>query len=270
VKLGNLAARVATAVVLVPPLILAIYWHRHEAWWAIVFAASGIALHEYFNMALKDRDSVERWVGIVLGLGAAALVYWRPWGAFVVLPAVVILPALYYLFRFQDIPSVAARMGMMTFGLIYAGLLLTFITLQKRDLPGGWKWVILTLMIAWLSDTGAYFAGRFLGKKKLYPAVSPGKTWAGAFGGLAGAFGGAVICNLWFFPELGWVRGAVLTVVGGALGQCGDLVESLLKRSCGVKDSGKLLPGHGGMLDRVDAILFVAPWVFLYAQLGPK
>src|SRR5262249_38307526 len=113
--------------------------------------------------------------------------------------------------------------------------------------------------------TGAYVAGRLFGKAKLYPAVSPGKTWAGAIGGLVGSFGGAALANLWYFPALGWGHGAVISVVGGAIGQSGDLVESMLKRSFGVKDSGNILPGHGGILDRVDAVLFISPWVCAYA-----
>jgi phosphatidate cytidylyltransferase len=230
--------------------------------------ASVISLHEYATMTLADQ--VEQIFVIGVGAGLAALIYWTDWGVGVAIPAAAIAPALFFLFRFRDLETVAARMGLATFGILYAGLLLTFIALQKKQLPGSGDWVLLTLMIAWFGDTGAYFAGRFLGKRKLYPAVSPGKTWMGAFGGLAGSFLGAVLANLWFFPELGWVRGAILTLVGGALGQTGDLVESLVKRSVGVKDSGKLLPGHGGMLDRIDAVLFIAPWVYLYALLGPR
>jgi phosphatidate cytidylyltransferase len=123
------------------------------------------------------------------------------------------------------------------------------------------------LMTAFFGDTLAYFAGRAFGKTKLYPAISPGKTRAGAVGGMAGSFLAAALANLWFFKDLGWGHGAAITLVGSALGQSGDLVESMLKRSCGVKDSGKLLPGHGGMLDRIDAVLLIAPWVYLYAAL---
>jgi phosphatidate cytidylyltransferase len=264
-KLGNLAVRLITVAPLVPLLILAIQWHRPEAVWGIVIAATVIALHEYFSMALEDE--VDRWFGVGLGAVLAALAYWGPGAGAAILPAIVIVPALYYLFRFRDLQTVVPRLGLTTLGLVYAGLLLTFLALLKRDLPNGGDWVILTLMTAWFGDTGAYFAGRFLGRTKLYPAISPGKTRAGAVGGLAGSFAGAVLANLWFFPELGWVHGAVVTLVGGALGQTGDLVESMLKRAFGVKDSGKILPGHGGILDRVDAVLFLAPFMYLYARL---
>jgi len=265
-KLGNLAARVVTSAVLVPGLILAINWRRPEAVWAIVFAATLAALHEYFTISLDE--AVERWFGIVLGAALAAGIYWRPEAYAVALPAAVVLPALFFLFRFRTLETVWPRLGMTAFGVIYAGVLLTFLALAKRDGGAhGGDWLYLILMTGWFGDTGAYFAGRAFGRTKLYPAISPGKTWAGAVGGLAGSFGGAALANLWFFPELGWVHGAVLTVVGGALGQCGDLVESMWKRARGVKDSGRLLPGHGGILDRVDAVIFIAPWVVLYREL---
>jgi phosphatidate cytidylyltransferase len=262
--LGNLAARVATAVVLVPPLLLAIDARRPEWVWGVVFAATGIALHEYFAMTFDD--AVERAVGILLGLGAAALLYWHRAGGAIVLPGVVVLPALFLLFRYRELDTVVARLGKMSFGLVYAGVLLSYLAFLKRDFGG--DWVILVLTTAFFADTGAYFAGRAFGKTKLYPAISPGKTRAGAVGGLAGSILAAVIAELWYMKQLGWGHGIALTVVGSALGQCGDLIESMIKRACGVKDSGKLLPGHGGMLDRVDAVLLIAPWMYLYAGLA--
>jgi phosphatidate cytidylyltransferase len=262
-KLGNLALRFLTVAPLVPLLILAIEWRRPEAVWGIVFAATIVALLEYFGMALADR--VERGFGAAVGAGLAALLYWGGPAAALVVPLVALAPALFYLFRFREISTVMTRLALTTFGLVYAGLLLSFLALAKRDLPHGGDWVLIILMTAWFGDTGAYFAGRFLGKTKLYPAISPGKTRAGAVGGLLGSFGAAALANLWFFPELGWVHGAIVTVAGGALGQCGDLVESMMKRAFGVKDSGKILPGHGGILDRVDAVLFIAPFVYYYA-----
>jgi len=264
-KLGNLAVRLITVAPLVPLLILAIEWSRPEAVWGIVFAASCIALYEFFEMALQD--PVDRRFGIGVGVVFAALFYWGGPVALVILPATVIVPAIYYLFRFRDLQTVMTRAGLTTLGLVYAAVLVTYLALIKRDAPHGGSWVLLTLMTAWFGDTGAYFAGRFLGKTKLYPAISPGKTRAGAVGGLVGSFLGGVLANLWFFKELGWVHGAVVTLVGSALGQTGDLVESLLKRAFGVKDSGKILPGHAGILDRIDAVLFIAPFVYAYVML---
>jgi phosphatidate cytidylyltransferase len=267
-KVGNLALRFITVAPLVPLLILAIVWSQPYAVWAIVFVATFIALLEFFAMALPGPEhKEERTFGVGAGIALAALAYWGGPARVVLVPAIIILPALYYLFRFRDLQTVTTRAGLTILGIVYAGLLLNYLAMLKRDDIHGGSWVLLTLMTAWFGDTGAYFAGRFLGKTKLYPAISPGKTRAGAVGGLAGSFGAAVLANLWFFPELGWVHGAIVTIAGGALGQCGDLVESMLKRAFGVKDSGKLLPGHGGILDRVDAVLFIAPFIYAYVVL---
>ena len=130
---------------------------------------------------------------------------------------------------------------------------------------GGGDAVLLVLLVAWVADTGAYFAGRFLGKAKLYEAVSPKKTWAGAWGGLAGALAGVAVLKLVSFDQLSWLDVVLLAIPGGVLGQLGGLAESLLKRSVGVKDSGALLPGHGGVLDRFDSLLFCLPIAYYLA-----
>jgi len=150
-------------------------------------------------------------------------------------------------------------------GVLYAGALPACL-LHLRALNNGCEWVVLTMMITWGSDTAAYFSGRAFGRTKLYAAISPGKTVEGAVGGLVGSVGFSLGAWLPFFPELGALHAVIVAVLGGALGQAGDLVESMIKRSVGAKDSGKLLPGHGGMLDRIDALIFAAPAVLFYAR----
>jgi phosphatidate cytidylyltransferase len=186
-------------------------------------------------------------------------------GTTVALFAAVIVPGLYYLFRFRDIPTVAGRYAATVSGIVYAGFLTTFLAFLKRIDPHQvGDTVLLVLIVAWVADTGGYFAGRFLGKAKLYEAVSPKKTWAGAWGGLAGSFLGVALLKVFFATWLGWDDVVLIAIPGGILGQLGDLAESLIKRSTGVKDSGSLLPGHGGILDRIDAVLFIAPYVYVY------
>jgi len=128
---------------------------------------------------------------------------------------------------------------------------------------GGLAWFLLALFITWLSDTFAYLVGRTWGKHKLIPRVSPNKTVEGAIGGLAAAAITAVICDAWFGMDIGVWPAIVVGLVLGAAGQIGDLSESMLKRMRGIKDSSNLIPGHGGMLDRIDALVFdiVAAWL---------
>ena len=117
------------------------------------------------------------------------------------------------------------------------------------------------------SDIGAYYVGRAFGKHKLAPSVSPGKTWEGAIGGLVAALGMATLAHFWFFPELPLKWGLPLALVMTVLGILGDLTESALKRGAGTKDAAKILPGHGGMLDRLDSLLFNAPLLYYFAHL---
>jgi phosphatidate cytidylyltransferase len=139
-----------------------------------------------------------------------------------------------------------------------------------RSSSNGLEWVACALIVTWANDTFAYFAGRLFGRRKLYPAVSPNKTWEGFAGGLFGSVLGMVVAKLTFFSPLTWVDAVVVGLAGGVLGPIGDLCESMLKRAYQVKDSGKILPGHGGLLDRIDALLFNAPMVFLYATVIRK
>jgi phosphatidate cytidylyltransferase len=290
VALGNLASRLLVALVAVPIVLAVLYWAPgSEATFVLVMVATALAMLELFGMLIPDRR--DRTASLVIGVAAAGALYgvhpyslrfidvWRDpdsqqallvAGPMLAIFLAVIPPGLYYLFRFGDMQTVAARFSATVTGIVYVGFTMMFLALCKRDFgPHGADVIVMILLIAWVGDTGAYFAGRFLGKSKLYPAVSPKKTWAGAIGGLAGSLVGAAAIKLLRLDHLAWLDVVLIAVPGAMLGQLGDLAESLLKRSVGVKDSGSLLPGHGGMLDRVDAVLFIAPYVYLYIWLRP-
>lgn len=126
-------------------------------------------------------------------------------------------------------------------------------------------WTVLSIVVAlWTCDTAAYFVGSAIGRHKLYPSVSPGKSWEGAVAGFLGALGVMVAGRELFLPYLNLADGIILGVIVGFFGQMGDLIESKLKRDAGVKDSSAIIPGHGGMYDRFDSLVFVAPFVYLY------
>jgi len=280
--LGNLAQRFLVAIVAVPILLLVLYQHRPEPTWVLIFAASLLAMREFFAMTVPAED---RHAALIMGgiatagfywLQPAAMYAWLPAaahrvaadGAALIVAAAVVAPGIYYLFRFRDMPSVASRWAATVAGILYCGFLPTFLTkLKLSNGARGGDAVLIVLLIAWVADTGGYFAGRFLGRTKLYEAVSPKKTWAGAWGGLLGSVLGVVVLKLGFATWLTWIDVFALAIPGGVLGQIGDLTESMIKRSVGVKDSGALLPGHGGILDRIDAVLFIAPYVYAYTAI---
>ena len=279
--LGNLAQRFLVAVVAVPILLVILYFHRPEPTWALIFAASLLAMRELFGMLLPKED---RGPALVMGAIACAAFYWLDpvalgyrdhvpnalarlsiEGNAIAAAFAVVVPCLYYLFRFRDIPSVAGRIAGTITGIVYAGFLTTYLAkLKLVDPRHAGDTVLIVLVVAWLADTGGYFAGRFIGGAKLYEAVSPKKTWAGAYGGIVGSVVGVAALKLIHASYLSWLDVGLLAIPGGVLGQMGDLAESLIKRSVGVKDSGALLPGHGGILDRIDAVLFIAPYVYTY------
>jgi len=269
--MSNLAARLLTAAVLIPILVVAIRWDNPIGVWAIVYVATFLGLREYYNMTLAKEPVSERAAGVVAGMAFAAVVYWYDASPHVILAAlcgVTIGTFLFYLFRYRDMDTVAARVAHMMTGVLYVALLLTFVALLKKRGSDGGAWIFITLTCTWFSDTGAYFDGLFIGPawpKKLYPSVSPKKTVIGGIGGVVASFGALVLAKYWYLPSLTWADCALVAIPANALGQMGDLCESMLKRSVGVKDSGALLPGHGGMLDRIDALLFAAPVVWYYA-----
>ena len=135
---------------------------------------------------------------------------------------------------------------------------------------GGLAWFLLALLVTWLFDTFAYLVGKTWGRRKLIPRISPNKTVEGSIGGLVAAGLTALLCNQVFGMDLGVVTALFCGLLLGAVGQLGDLVESMLKRARGVKDSGNLIPGHGGMLDRIDALVFVVTATWLLAPVVAK
>jgi phosphatidate cytidylyltransferase len=242
--------------------------YRGPAWsfFALVLVAAALAGREFFRMT-HPGDLPSQVAGVSTTLLTATAVYNFPAEPRVLLSVLLAVPLigmLLPLWRLGDMATAGLRMTAGAAGPLYLGATLATLALLRRDFASGPSWVLLTLMFAWLADTGGYFFGRFLGKTPLYPAVSPKKTRAGFVGALVGASVGTLIAHFTFLPELELGLGLVLAVIAGALGQLGDLAESLLKRSTGIKDSGSLVPGHGGMLDRLDAVLVVGPLVYLF------
>jgi phosphatidate cytidylyltransferase len=268
---SNLAIRLLTAAVVVPPLLGLLFAGPAWGFFLLVLVASGIAGDELFRMT-HPGDAVARALGVATTVGACAATYHfsnEPRALLAMIAAVTLIGLLTPLWRLGDMQTAAFRMLAGVAGPFYVGSLLATLALLRKDGADiGGKLVFLSLTFAWLADTGGYFFGRFLGKTKLYEAVSPKKTRAGFVGALVGASVGALLASLWYLPALPVAHAIPLAVFAGAIGQLGDLVESLLKRSTGIKDSGGIVPGHGGMLDRIDALIVVSPIVYLYATFS--
>jgi len=264
---SNLATRFLTALVGIPTILALIYVGPPWGWALFLAVALVVGALEFFGMT-HPGDRVSQAIGILASLGIFAMLWWFGTDARILVSVLLLFPtfALFAtLARLGANETTGMRAFAMAFGPLWIGAGLATLALMRRDAgDSGPGFVILSLVLSWFSDTGAYFAGRFLGKHKLYEAVSPKKTVEGAFGGLAAAILGAIVGHYFYLRSLPLGHAIVLAIVAGALGQAGDLGESMLKRSFGVKDSGGIVPGHGGILDRIDALIVTSAFSYVY------
>lgn len=232
---------------------------------ALVTLITAIALSELYAMGLPAARCLERWVAIACGSALVPLFLVPTPGAVQGgLTLAVLVVATVFLFSYRDLATVGRDLALTLFGLLYVPLL-TGTLVQLRLLQHGREWIFLVLIVVMASDSLAYFTGTAWGKHRLYPAISPKKSIEGSLGGLLGSLLGAWLAQATFFPALSLSAALVLGTILGILGPIGDLLESMLKRSYGVKDSGTIFPGHGGILDRLDSLLFAFPPAYFYA-----
>jgi phosphatidate cytidylyltransferase len=261
---SNLALRLLTAAFTVPLLLYSLFGGPRWLFPFLTALVCALGADELFVMVAPGRSSARIW-GVLASLLVAAQVsgLLDPKWTVPTLLLIVTGGLLFSLVRVEPMEAAALRAGWSIAGPLYLGTLFGVIALLFFG-PHGGEWAVLSMLYAFWSDTAGYFVGRAYGKHTLYAAVSPKKTVEGSIGGLLGALVGGLLAHFWFLPSLGLLDAILLSIVAAAAGQAGDLCESLIKRSTGVKDSGTLLPGHGGILDRVDALLFSAAVVFLY------
>jgi phosphatidate cytidylyltransferase len=259
----NLLARVATAVVGLPMLGVVVFWRDPRGFAALCFVAAALALLEYTGLTMRGRPLAERTSIVLVGCGLFLGLTLKPELALIWLFSGVLAVGLLILPRATDPATAWTRLTSAGFGVFYVGGLLAALPILHDRL--GPAWVALAIAVTFGNDTGAYFAGRAFGKRKLAPAISPGKTVEGAVGGLVANLVVAFAARGLFMSALTVRDCAMIAVPSAVVGPAGDLVESLFKRAAGAKDSGRLIPGHGGLLDRIDALLFVGAYVCLYA-----
>jgi len=266
-----MAVKIGTGVLLAALALAGILW---APFW-LVGPLAGIvllgALYEFLRLsglALTRGDLGVAVAGGAAVLAAAALASRD--GLFAWMTTATMLAAVAMLLRVlatplrqpEDLPRASTRALWMIGGLVYVTLLGAGWLVLMHDSMGsrGRALVLLAGFVTWMNDTMAYFGGKTMGRHRMYPAVSPNKTWEGSAWGMVGSLAGALGVRALLLPEAPLPSVIAFAVTGGALAQAGDLAESVFKRAAHVKDSAGFLPGHGGFLDRIDAFLFVLPW----------
>jgi phosphatidate cytidylyltransferase len=264
------AKRWITALVLMPLIFWLILQGGEFLFAAVTSIIAILTLWEYYRIVFHNQTLKVPFgfnlCGYTAGFAIMASAYLG-----LILPMVLILAlnlivvgflAIVRFSKSADAPEVVLKQ---VFGVIYIPIFLSFVVLLRNS-PLGIQWVAFFLWVVAWGDIGAYYVGSYLGRHRICPAVSPKKTIEGAIGGIAANLAFAWLFKLLFFTDMAGLTCVVFAVGVGAVGQAGDLFESLFKRAAGVKDSGGLLPGHGGFLDRLDALIFSAPVAYIFRE----
>lgn len=265
--MSSLGKRLLSAALFLPLFIYILAKGTPFYFFVLVFVATCLALNEFYSFNISLLAKELKLFGFL-------------WGAFILVAAYngdfsqlsgilaggVILLFLIRLLKGRDLNGVINETAFLCLSVLYVVLLLSYLVLL-RGLDYGHLWVLLLFFITWGSDTAAYFSGVHLGKRKLYPEISPNKSVEGLIGGFLGGIAGGLFFKSLFFPYVAFSDCILIGSVIGIIGPLGDLTESMLKRSSNIKDSGGLIPGHGGILDRLDSIMFSAPVLYYFAVM---
>lgn len=259
--------RASTAVVGIPLLVLLILYGEIPLLLSIVTLASLLALHEYYLLTQTRLAPGYAWTGYLIGFAILLSSYFSGGALSLLLPSAAALVLMAALFSQRDRKPALESTAFTLFGAWYVcGLMGYVVNIRMLGSSGrfGAHLVMLLFVIIWANDIFAYLAGKTFGRHALAPQVSPKKTVEGAVAGFIFGVAAAVLYAGFLIPDLTRLHAGILGGIVGAASQIGDLCESLLKRSANVKDSGSLLPGHGGLLDRIDSLLFGAPAMYYY------
>ena len=260
-----LKKRVITGLWGIPLLIIAVWFGKPLPWFTVLVAIWGLlAAFEFYRMVAVSKVSSLTYFGLVWTL----LFILSPHFDYdfiipLLLTSATVLSLVWLIVRPQKEGAFSSWAWTIA-GILYVGWLLSYLVALRLD--AGRNWVFFALFTTFGSDTAAFFVGRALGRHRLAARISPNKTWEGA---IAGVFGAIIVSLVFTLPTplslpLGYGQAVLLGLLVSVFGQFGDLVESLLKRNMGVKESGRLIPGHGGVLDRMDSVVFAGIVVYLY------
>ena len=290
-NLKTFTTRTLTAAVFVTVLLLCICYN-YISFSALFLVVSVWGLYEFYQLAEKLGAKPYKAIGLITG----ALIFWQAFMSNSIFsynyPTVklmaICLAFVFLLFMvalFDSKPNTILNLAYTLTGIVYAVVPFTLLlniacidpsyqvsetqSILNKVAPYNFHYVLGIILLIWVSDVGAYMVGSFIGKHKLYERISPGKTWEGTVGATLITIACSYIMSVWY-PELAWKHWIAISILVCVFGTIGDLVESMLKRQAGVKDSGKIMPGHGGILDRFDSLLFVSPFIYAYLELFVK
>jgi phosphatidate cytidylyltransferase len=255
--------RLATALVLIPFILYVVLRGPFWLLFGVTALVALICYSEYAGMAAGYGISKPGPMGYAAGLLVLVM---RPEDGYLIFTLVALI-AMSLVLRLEDLRQALPHAAFLLFGIVYIFGAWKFAILLRAESP---HWLAYALILNWVGDACAYYAGKALGRHAMAPRISPNKTWEGAAASVAGSVLFGVLYLTRALPSVSPIEAGWLSVLVNVAGQAGDLAESALKRGAGVKDSSSLLPGHGGLLDRVDSTLFALPVVYLRLYIGTR
>ena len=264
-KTGNsFLKRWLTGIILVPVLMIVILLGSKEIFAAVIILFILGGVWEYNNMVFGKGFAIEKIEGLIFAIIIPVFVLCGSVQyVLAVLAFSVLIVFIIFLWSIKASNYDFLSVTKVIFGIMYIPFLMSYF-IALRMLDKGALWIFYILVLAFAGDIVALYVGKYLGKHKLVPLISPGKTVEGLIGLVFGSTLACLIFSYYFLPEISLIQIAILSIVGSIIGQLGDICESAIKRHYGLKDASSLLPGHGGILDRLDCLIFIAPFVYYY------
>lgn len=267
-------SRIITALIALPVLIASIWFPQLALLFDVLVAAAILlGLYEFYTLAQRQELTPQVFVGIASAVVLLVAIYFNAyvWQLPIFIESVIVVALTIFalslaMLRGAPFEKMLSSVGATMLGVCYTALLGGHL-IAVRGMPFAPKILSFFFLVLMGSDTAAYYTGRAFGRHKLAPNVSPGKTWEGAVGGMMASLVFAALAHFWFFPEIKLSAALPLAALMNVLGVIGDLTESALKRGAGAKDAANILPGHGGLLDRLDSLLFNAPVIYYFSLL---
>ena len=258
-------SREITAAILSPITIWIIGWAPNPVFDGVIALIGALALYEFLNLGKRKGFTIPIVICVAAMLFIVAAFILEPisveMGVFL---ALLVIPASYVFAKGGSLDDALPASGIAVLATLYVGMLGGSLVRLHNDFAEGPKLIFFLLLVVWLGDAGAYYCGKTFGKHKMSPRISPKKTVEGGIGGAITSVITAIVIHFTFFKTFPLLHAIIAGVILSFTGMLGDLAESMWKRSAAVKDSGTLLPGHGGFLDRFDSIFYTAPILYSY------